>query len=128
MDFSLILMGSALHVLVWEKLPDWGNWFNWLVARLPRPLAYLYESWHCAFCFGFWAGLGLHALVGVYTLPQLANMPSYLGVLGTPIAWFLDALVTALIMVIISLLMKAISGPALAGHKAMMEFRKQKQG
>lgn len=126
MDFTLILMGLALHVLVWEKLPDWDNWFNWLVARLPKPLAYLYESWHCAFCFGFWAGLGLHGLVGIYTLPQLATMPSYLGLFATPIAWFMDALVTALIMVIFSLMMKALSGPALTGHKAMMEFRQQK--
>ena len=45
MSFTLALMGLALHVLIWEKLPDWGNWFNWIVERLPKPLAYLYDAW-----------------------------------------------------------------------------------
>ena len=123
MEITLILIGSAIHVLVWDKLPDWGDWFNKLISRLPGPLAYLYQAWHCAYCFGFWIALLLHAVVGVYTLPQLADMPEYLGILATPLAWFMDALVTALMMLFISLGLKAISGPALSGHKAMMEFK-----
>ena len=124
MSLTLALMGLALHTLIWEKLPDWGNWFNWIVKRLPKPLAYLYDAWRCPFCFGFWIALALHGITGISTLESLASMPQYLGVLGVPIAWFLDALATALLIMFGNLCFSAIAVPAIKGHQMTQEFRK----
>ena len=124
MSFTLALMGLALHTLIWEKLPDWGNWFNWIVERLPKPLAYLYEAWRCPFCFGFWIALALHAITGINTIEGLNSMPQYLGVVSTPIAWFLDALATALLIMFGNLCFSAIAAPAIKGHQMTQEFRK----
>ncbi|WP_244951674.1 hypothetical protein [Pseudoalteromonas luteoviolacea] len=122
-NWSIALMGLSLHVLIWEKLPEWGNWFNKIVMHLPRPLAYLYESWHCPYCFGFWAALAIHMLTGQFTLASLKTMPAYLGMAATPIALFLDASVSALLIFVGSLLIKALSGPALVGHQKVMAFK-----
>ncbi|KZN47889.1 hypothetical protein [Pseudoalteromonas luteoviolacea] len=122
-NFSIVLMGLSLHILIWEKLPDWGTWFNTLIANLPKPLAYLYDAWHCPYCFGFWVALMLHLLTGQYTLLSSEVMPAYLGAAALPIAWFLDALVGALLILFGSLLLKAISGPALTGHQKVMAFK-----
>ncbi|MCF2856198.1 hypothetical protein L1286_01815 [Pseudoalteromonas sp. SMS1] len=122
-NFSIALMGLTLHILIWEKLPEWGSWFNRLIAHLPKPLAYLYESWHYPYCFGFWAALALHMLTGQYTLNSLQASPIYLGVATQPIALFLDALVSALLIFVGSLLIKALSGPALEGHQKTMAFK-----
>jgi hypothetical protein len=127
MSFTLALVGLALHTLIWEKLPDWGNWFNWLVARLPKPLAYLYEAWRCPFCFGFWVALALHALTGIHTIDGLTNMPEYLGLFGNYMAWFLDALATAFLIMLGNLGINAIAVPAIKGHQMTMEFRKAMQ-
>jgi hypothetical protein len=123
MNLTLALMGLSLYILLWEKLPDWGNWFNSLLEKLPRPLAYLYDAWHCPFCFGFWAALALHGLTGIMTLPELNTPPGYLGALGQPIAWFLDALATATLVMAGSLGFKAIAVPAIKGHQMTQEFR-----
>ena len=127
MSFTLALMGLSLHVLLWEKLPDWGNWFNWIVERLPKPLAYLYQAWRCPYCFGFWIALVLHALTGIFTINALAQLPDTLGVFTTPLAWFLDALATALLIMVGSLLIKAIAGPAINGYKMTQEFKASMQ-
>jgi len=123
MSFTLALMGLAIHTLIWEKLPDWGNWFNWIVQRLPRPLAYLYEAWRCPFCFGFWVALFLHAITGIGTIEGLANMPSYLGLWGLAFAWFLDAIATAMLIMFASLCLNAIAVPAINGYQMTQEFR-----
>ncbi|WP_256096794.1 hypothetical protein [Pseudoalteromonas luteoviolacea] len=122
-NFAMVLMGLSLHVLIWEKLPDWGTWFNTLISQMPKPLAYLYDAWHCPYCFGFWVVLMLHVLTGQFTVLSLEVMPDYLGVAAEPIAWFLDALVGALLILFGSLLLKAVSGPALTGHQKVMAFK-----
>ncbi len=124
MDFTLALIGLSTYLLIWEKLPEWGTWFNWLLARLPAPLAYLYQAWRCPYCFGFWVALALHALTGLYTLPALTNMPEYLGAMATPLAWFLDALATAPIILVGKLAIDAIAAPAIKGHTMKQEFIK----
>jgi len=124
MSLTLALMGLALHTLIWEKFPDWGNWFNWIVKRLSKPLAYLYDAWRCPFCFGFWIALALHGITDISTLESLASMPQYLGVLGVPIAWFLDALATALLIMFGNLCFSTIAVPAIKGHQMTQEFRK----
>ena len=64
MSFHLALMGISLYILIWEKLPEWGTWFNALLAKLPQPLQTLYQQWRCAYCAGFWIALALHAVTG----------------------------------------------------------------
>jgi hypothetical protein len=127
MNFTLALMGLSLHILIWEKLPDWGTWFNRLLAYLPRPLAYLYEAWRCPYCFGFWAALSLHGITGVMTIAALSEPPAYLGVVGVPIAWCLDAMATATLIMIGNLLLNAIAVPAIKGYQMTQEFRRSFQ-
>ena len=126
MNVTLALMGLALYTLIWEKLPDWGNWFNWIVERLPKPLAYLYEAWRCPYCFGFWAALSLHGLTGLWTIPELANMADTSGIAGIALAWFLDALATAMLIMVAQLTVNALAVPAIRGYQMTQEFRQTK--
>ena len=128
MSFELVLIGASVHILIWEKLPEWGTWFNTLVASLPRPLQSLYEQWHCPFCAGFWIALVLHALTSVWTIPNLATLPAYLGWFATPIGWFFDALATATLIYAAIILLRAIGLPAMKAHMMKDEFVKSAFG
>ncbi|SDZ95982.1 hypothetical protein [Microbulbifer marinus] len=123
MNFTLALMGLSTYILIWEKLPYWGNWFNRIVEALPGPLAYLYQAWHCPFCFGFWIALALHAVTGIQTVEALASMPAYIGAAGPVVAWFLDALATATLILFGKLCFDAIAGPAIHGYQMTVKFR-----
>lgn len=122
-NFELVILGYAVYLLFWEKLPEWGTLFNRIIERLPKPLQKLYADWRCPYCSGFWIALTLHALTGLYTLPALSSTPAYLGLLGLPLAWFLDALATAALVLVAHLAVSAISGPAIQGHKLKAEFK-----
>ncbi|MEM7444236.1 MAG: hypothetical protein AAF414_13000 [Pseudomonadota bacterium] len=124
MNLTNALIGLALYLLIWEKLPTWGTWFNALLSRLPNPLQTLYEQWRCPYCVGFWMALVLHALTGLWTLPALATMPDFLGPAALPIGWFCDALVTGTFMLVGKLALDAIAGPAINGHKIKDEMMK----
>lgn len=115
MTLTLPLTGLALYILIWEKLPEWGSWFNRLLSLLPQPLQTLYQQWTCPYCSGFWIALALHGLTGLWTLPGLAGsaLTGY-GVPGLAAAWFLDALATGLLMACGKLALTALQGPALA--------------
>lgn len=126
MNLTLALMGLSIYILLWEKLPDWGNWFNAIIDALPKPLAYLYEVWHCPYCFGFWIALSLHALTGIQTIPALATPPVYLGVSGDVINWFLDALATATLIMLGQYIFKALAAPAIKGHQMTEAFKKER--
>ena len=108
MVFEVALIGLAVHLLFWDKLPNWGSWFTSLIASLPKPIRTLYDQWRCSYCAGFWIALALHALTGIWTVSKLAEMPEYLGVLGSPIAWFLDAIATATLIFIGAKILAAI--------------------
>lgn len=123
MSFSTALIGLSIYILFWEKLPEWGNWFNWLVAQLPKPLAYLYQAWHCPFCFGFWAALAIHGLTDMWTISSLNSMPTYLGDYGIAIAWGLDALATATLIMFGQLCLNAIAVPAIKGYQMTQAFK-----
>ncbi|WP_281557567.1 hypothetical protein [Thalassomonas sp. RHCl1] len=123
MTFTLALMGIALHTLFWEKLPDWGTWFNSIIKHLPAPLAYLYEAWRCPFCFGFWCALALHAITDIFTINALSVMPEFLGSLGMPLAWLLDALATATLIMFGHLILCALAAPAIKGYQMKETFR-----
>lgn len=122
MTFELMLMGTAIHILVWEKIPEWGTWFNTLLKKLPRPLQWLYEEWHCPYCAGFWISLALHGTTGMWTIPGLADLPAYLGPLAPVTAWFLDALATATLIYASIMILKAIGLPAMKAEMMKEEF------
>ena len=103
MNLEIPLVGVALYLLLWDKLPDWGTWFKTFLSKLPKPLQTLYDYWECAYCFGFWVGLALHATMGIWFLPTLARMPDYWGAAGAPIAWFLDALAAAFVILVLKM-------------------------
>ncbi|MCV0429066.1 MAG: hypothetical protein K5905_26735 [Roseibium sp.] len=124
MNYELMLMGAAIHILVWEKLPEWGTWFNTFLEHLPRPLQALYDQWHCPYCAGFWIALLLHAVTGFWTIPGLANLPAYLGILRDPVAWVLDGLATATLIYTAILSLKAIGLPAMQAHMMKADFMK----
>ncbi len=124
MSFALIIIGTSIHILIWEKLPEWGNWFNHLLAKLPKPLQTLYEQWQCAYCAGFWIALVLHALTGIWTLPQLAELTGF----GVVIAWILDAIATAVGIYFSSFAIGAIKLPAMKAYMMEAEFKAQHFG
>ena len=121
-NFELVIIGYAIYLLFWEKLPEWGTLFNRIIKTLPKHLQKLYADWRCPYCSGFWIALALHALTGLQTLPALSTMPAYLGMAGAPLAWFLDALATAFLVLLTHLALSAIAGPAIQGHKIKAEF------
>lgn len=125
MNFTLALMGLSIYLLLWEKLPEWGNWFNAIIRRLPQPLAYLYEAWHCPFCFGFWIALALHALTGLMTLPALEALVLTSSISASALFWFLDALATATLIMAGKLLLNALAGPAINGYRMTEEFKRR---
>ncbi len=122
MTYELVLIGTAVHILIWEKLPEWGSWFNTLLQMLPRPLQILYEQWRCAYCAGFWIALVLHALTGFWTIPALAHLPGNLGVISLPVGWTLDALASATLIYFAVLSIRAIGWPAMQAHLMRKDF------
>ena len=127
LNVELVIMGYAIYLLFWEKLPEWGTLFNRMIEMLPKPLQKLYADWRCPYCSGFWIALVLHALTGLQTVPALSNMPAYLGAAGLPLAWFLDALATAALVLMTHLAVSALAGPAIAGSKMKAEFMASKK-
>ena len=122
LDITNALVGWALYILIWMKLPEWGTWFNRGLARLPKPLQTLYQQWHCPYCVGFWMGLALHGATGLWTVPALGDLPPFWGAAGPLIGWFLDALVTGTLMLVAKLALDAIGLPAIRGHQLREEF------
>ncbi|WP_282045093.1 hypothetical protein [Roseibium album] len=117
-------MGTAIHLLVWDKQPEKGAWFKTPLENLPRPLQSLCDQWYCPCCAGFWIALVLHALTGFWILPDLENLPSFVGVLREPVAWTLDALATATLIYAAILKIKAIGLPAMKARMMKAEFPK----
>ena len=113
MNFHLVLTGTALRILLWEELPEWGHWFNILLARLPTSLRTLYAQWKCSWCSGFWIALALHAITGQWLIPDLANLNIQHGLVASIIGWFLDAIASATLINMLHLTIKAIGLPAM---------------
>ncbi len=122
MTYELIIIGLAIHGLIWEHLPHWGTWFTRFIKMLPQPLQTLYDQWRCPFCAGFWIALGLHALTGFWTLPMLELLAATMGPAGPILAWFLDALATAILIKLGTLAIFALSLPAMKAHQMKAEF------
>lgn len=124
MDFTTSILGLALYILIWMKLPEWGTWFNTILSKLPQPLQTLYKQWQCPYCVGFWMGLALHAMTGLWTISAFSTLPEFWGVSAPFIGWFMDALVTATFILLGKLVLDAIGLPAMKGHMMKTEFLK----
>ncbi len=120
----MALIGISIHILVWEKLPEWGTWFNALIAKLPNPLQTLYKQWRCAYCAGFWIALALHATTGFWTIPALASLPDYWGPLAPLVGRFLDALASAILILAGVITLGAVGLPAMKSYMMKEEFMK----
>lgn len=124
MDLTNSIVGLALYILIWMKLPEWGTWFNSILVKLPKPLQTLYKQWQCPYCVGFWMGLALHAATGLWTMPTLNQLPEFWGAFAPYIGWFIDAMVTGTFILFGKLLLDAIGFPAIKGHMLRAEFLK----
>ncbi|MDA4846263.1 hypothetical protein [Hoeflea poritis] len=122
MSFELALIGVSVHLLIWEKLPEWGTWFNALLARLPQPLQTLYEQWRCPYCAGFWIALVLHGMTGFWTISALAELPAYWGPAMPFVGWFLDALASAVLIQVGILIVGALRLPAMKSYMMKQDF------
>lgn len=121
-NIEIALMGLAVHILIWNKLPEWGSWFSKMIEILPKPLRKLYEGWRCPYCFGFWAALALHGFTGIWTLPILSGVTTW-GIAGSIFSWFLDALASGTLIYFGSHLLGTLSWGAAKGYFAAQEFK-----
>lgn len=121
-DFTAALITLSLYILIWEKLPYWGTWFNTRLDRSPRWLQTLYGQWRCAFCAAFWIALLLHMLPGLSTLTGLqattsdATWPVHVLII------FLDSLSCATLVYIGNLLISAILAATPRGHELRIDY------
>ena len=122
MNIAPALLGISLYILIWEKLPEWGTWFNAGLGRLPAPLRTLYQQWRCPYCVGFWMGLALHAATGQWTLAALGELPSYWGIAAPTLGWILDALATATLIYVGKIAVDALGLPAMKAFMMKDKF------
>ena len=124
MNIELVLIAASLHILIWEKLPDWfGVWHDRALAALPRPLRWLHEKWRCPYCAGFWFILVLHGLTGIWTLPAMAGLPLDFFGLGLVLGWFFDAMAGAILIIVLMLSIHALSLPGMKARLLEGEMR-----
>ena len=119
---ELLILGTAIYLLFWEHLPHWGTWFIGVLGALPQPIQTLYEQWRCPYCVGFWIGLTLHAVTGMWLFPAFAGLPDWLGPLALPLGWLFDALAFAVLNKFAVLTLNAVSYPAIKGAEAKAAF------
>lgn len=120
MNIELVLIAASLHILIWDKLPDWfGAWHDRALQALPKPLQWLHEKWRCPYCAGFWLILALHAVTGVWTLPAMASLPidTFGPWPGLILGWFFDAMAGAILIVVLMLVIHALRLPALTARR-----------
>lgn len=126
MNVEIVLVALALHILIWEKLPHWGSWFNRILHAMPGPVQALYEGWRCPYCFGFWAALTGHVITQIPTLPLFVESLEPYGAAGLASSYFFDALASAVIIQVGKLSISALGWPAIKGEQASVEFFGQK--
>lgn len=126
MNFEIVLVALAIHILIWDKLPHWGSWFNRILNAMPKPVQDLYEGWRCPYCFGFWAALAGHITTQIPTLPQLVESLAPYGSIGLLAGYFFDALASAVIIQVARLSISALGWPAIKGEQASVDFFGQK--
>jgi hypothetical protein len=98
MHYEIPLIGLAIYLLFWDKLPSWGTWFNRILDKMPAFIKYLYKCWNCAYCSGFWIALALHGATGIWFMDELQTLPSFWVPLDGAFGWLLDALAAATVI------------------------------
>jgi hypothetical protein len=110
MDITAPLVVSAVWMLLFRKFPSW-NWFRRLIDRFPSPLKNLWAVWtDCTYCGGFWIALLVRYVTGIKFLTfQPGLMPADWYFL---IDWYLDALTTGLVALLIIRILDALAAVA----------------
>ncbi len=119
------LITLSLYILIWEKLPYWGTWFNALLDRSPRWVRVLYAQWRCPFCVAFWIALLLRFLLGLSTLPDLQVMASNEGWPIRILIVFFDCLSCATLVYIGQLLISAVLASTLRGYELRADYQRR---
>jgi hypothetical protein len=101
MNLATPLVVAAVWMLLFRKFPSW-TWFRRLVDRLPSPLKTLWVGWtECAYCGGFWIALLIRSITGLKFLNFRPGLFPF-------IDWYLDALTTGLVVLLIIRLSDAL--------------------
>lgn len=122
MTYEILILGIAIHLLFYDHLPHWGTWFKRFIAALPKPLQTLYEQWRCPYCAGFWIGLALHGITGMWFLPAFAELPEAFGMARNILGWFFDGLAFAVMTKFGVIVINAASYPAILTMAKKKEF------
>lgn len=124
-DITAPLITLSLYILIWEKLPYWGTWFNALLDRSPRWVRVLYAQWRCPFCVAFWIALLLRFLLGLSTLPDLQVIASNEGWPIRILIVFFDCLSCATLVYVGQLLISAVLASTLRGHELRADYERR---
>ncbi len=124
-DITAPLITLSLYILIWEKLPYWGTWFNALLDRSPRWVRVLYQQWRCPFCVAFWIALLLYSLLGLSTLPGLQVITSDEGWPIRVLIVFFDCLSCATLVYVGQLLISAVLASTLRGHELRADYERR---
>lgn len=123
MNIELVLIAASLHILIWDKLPDWfGVWHDKVLHALPKSLQWLHEKWRCPYCAGFWMILVLHAITGIWTLPAMSDLPVAPAWLALVFGWFFDAMAGAILIVTLMLVIHALRLPGMRARQLEAEM------
>ena len=117
------LIALSVYILIWDKLPYWGNWFNYCLSRCPAWLQALYDQWRCPFCVGFWLAGFVHLTVGIWTVGDL-EASSYLSRPAFAFNIFLDCLSCATLVYAGNLLLNVLLSSTIRGHEIRIDYMK----
>lgn len=117
------LISLSLYILIWEKIPYWGNGLNNALERSPRLIRALYAHWRCPFCVAFWMALFLYLFFDLITLPDLFENAVNHSILSRGLSVFLDCLSCSSLVYFGHLLMSAVLASTLRGHEIRVDYQ-----
>ena len=110
MELSASLVSTGIWLFLFRKIPSWG-WFKSLRKRLPKSLNLLWDGWtECAYCGGFWIALAVRWSTELNTIQFPHRTPAGLD-------WILDALATAVGVLLCVRILDALAAVILNGEK-----------
>lgn len=118
------LISISIYILIWDKLPHWGSWFNSILSKCPLPIQRLYDQWRCPFCVGFWLAGLIHLALGLWTVEELQADPSFAGWPAYATYVFLDCLSCATLVYIGNLLISVLLASTIRGHEIRIDYGK----
>lgn len=116
------LISLSLYILIWDKLPFWGNWFNYALDKCPSWIRTLYDQWRCPFCVGFWLAGLVHLTVGLWTVGELETYPVLSGWPTFVLYIFLDCLSCATLVYVGNLILSVLLSSTIRGHEIKIDY------